>query len=156
VYWELLRINQTITSEVYSAQLNRSNEKLQKKRPALVNKKGVILQHDNARPHVAKTTLEKLMELKWDALIHLPYSPDLAPTDFHLFLSLSNFLPGKKFGSLEPLKIALGSFFDSKSVGFYSSGICKLTARWEEIIKKDGERRLNFISLYICLVNKNV
>ena len=139
VYWELLPTNQTIISEVYSAQLNRLNEELQKKRPALVNRKGVILQHDNARPHVAKTTLEKLKELKWEALIHPPYSPDLAPTDFHLFLSLSNFLRGKKFGSLEPLKMALGSFFDSKSVGFYSSGIYKLTARWEDVIKKDGE-----------------
>jgi len=80
-----------------------------------------------------------LKELKWDALIHPPYSPDLAPTNFHLFLSLSNFLRGKKFSSLEPLKMALGFFFDSKSVGCYSSGIYKLAASWEDVIKKDGE-----------------
>jgi len=71
------------------------NEELQKKRPALVNRKEVILQYDNAGPHVAKTTLEKLKELKWEALIHPPHSPDLAPTNFYLFLSLSNILRGK-------------------------------------------------------------
>ena len=62
-YWELIFMNQTITAEVYFAQLSRLKEELKKKWPALVNRKGVILQHDNAKLHVEKATLEKLKEL---------------------------------------------------------------------------------------------
>ena len=90
-------MNHAITAEVYSAQLSRLNEELKKKRTALVNRKGVILQHDNTRPHVVKATLEKLKEFKCEALMHPAYFPDLAFSDFHLY--------GKRFGFLEPLKM---------------------------------------------------
>ena len=41
--------------------------------------------HNNALPHIARLTKEKLMKLRWEILIHLPYFPDLVPPDFHLF-----------------------------------------------------------------------
>jgi len=45
----------------------------------------IILQHDNARPHVAKSVKTYLETLKWKALPHLLYSPDIAPSDYHFF-----------------------------------------------------------------------
>ena len=60
IYFELLDINQTITANVYSQQLQRLNEVLSQKRPALANQKAVILLHDNSRPHVAQLTQQKL------------------------------------------------------------------------------------------------
>ncbi|KAG5327510.1 MOS1T transposase, partial [Pseudoatta argentina] len=45
----------------------------------------VILLHDNARPHVGKPVKTYLETLKWEVLPHPPYSPDIAPSDFHLF-----------------------------------------------------------------------
>ncbi|UYV70361.1 hypothetical protein LAZ67_7002670 [Cordylochernes scorpioides] len=41
--------------------------------------------HDNARPHVAKIVKETLEALQWDVLPHPPYSPDIAPSDYHIF-----------------------------------------------------------------------
>ncbi|GBM64080.1 hypothetical protein AVEN_120994-1 [Araneus ventricosus] len=38
---------------------------------------------------------------------HPPYSPDLAPRDFHLFLKLKEFLGRKRFGSDEELENAV-------------------------------------------------
>jgi histone-lysine N-methyltransferase SETMAR len=35
--------------------------------------------------------------VKWDILDHPPYSPDLAPSNFHLFLHLKKHIAGKKF-----------------------------------------------------------
>jgi histone-lysine N-methyltransferase SETMAR len=55
----------------------------QRKHPVQLTR-GVLLQHDNARPHTARATQERIQELQWGLLEHPPYSPDLAPSDFHL------------------------------------------------------------------------
>jgi histone-lysine N-methyltransferase SETMAR len=47
--------------------------------------KGVLLPHDNARPHTAQATQERIKKLQWELLQHLPYSTNLASSDFHLF-----------------------------------------------------------------------
>ncbi|XP_017791899.1 PREDICTED: LOW QUALITY PROTEIN: piggyBac transposable element-derived protein 4-like [Habropoda laboriosa] len=67
------------------------------KKPALVNRRGVLLLHDNARPHIAKQTVKKLAELKCEVLPHPPYSADLSPTDYNFFKHLDDFLNGKMF-----------------------------------------------------------
>jgi hypothetical protein len=46
-------------------------------------------QHDNARPQTANIPKAAVQELDWKILPHPPYSPDLAPSDYHLFRSLS-------------------------------------------------------------------
>jgi histone-lysine N-methyltransferase SETMAR len=56
-----------------------------------------LLHHDNARPHTAPAAQERIEKLKWELLEHLPYSPDLAPSDFHLFGLLKKHLSGKTF-----------------------------------------------------------
>ena len=63
----------------------------------MVNRKGPILLHDNARLHVGKITQKKLSSLGIEVLLHPPYSPDLSPTDYHMFRHLDNFLSGKIF-----------------------------------------------------------
>ncbi|KAG5320192.1 MOS1T transposase, partial [Pseudoatta argentina] len=61
----------------------------------------VILLHDNARPHVAKPVKTYLETLKWEVLPHPPYSPDIAPSDFHLFRSMAHGLADRRFHSYE-------------------------------------------------------
>jgi hypothetical protein len=52
------------------------------KYPALVNRKRVLLQQDNARPHTAKKTLQKIEELEgMELLSHPDFSPHLDPSD---------------------------------------------------------------------------
>ena len=46
--------------------------------------KEVILHHDNARPYTAAQTVQTINNLDWKQLPHPPYTPDLAPSDFHL------------------------------------------------------------------------
>ena len=64
----------------------------------------MIFQHNNARPHVAKVVMETLEALNWDALSHPPYSPDIAPSDYHLFRSMAHGLPEQHFTSYEEAK----------------------------------------------------
>ena len=101
--FELLPRNQTIISNVYCQQMDKLNAAINEKRPELINRKGVIFHHDNARPHTSLMTRQKLGQLGWKVLIHPPYSPDLAPSDYHLFRSLQNSLNGKTFGNDEAI-----------------------------------------------------
>jgi len=50
--------------------------------------KGVSYLHDNAPAHQALGTQKKLTYLGFQCLDHPPYSPDLAPSDYHLFPGL--------------------------------------------------------------------
>ena len=104
LYYELLLQNQTINSNKYCSQLDQLKAALDKKHPELVHRKHIIFHQDDARPHVFLMTRQKLLQLGWEVLIHPPYSPDIAPLDFHLFRSLQNSLNGKNFNSLEDCK----------------------------------------------------
>jgi len=44
-----------------------------------------LIQHDNARRHTSLRTQEAIAKFGWNVLPHPPHSPDLAPSDFHLF-----------------------------------------------------------------------
>ena len=70
---------------------------------------------------------------------HPPYSPDLAPSDYHLFRSLQNYLNGKIFDSNEAVQNELIQFFTSKNQTFYESVIMKLTERWQKVIEQNGQ-----------------
>ncbi|GBN58223.1 hypothetical protein AVEN_102152-1, partial [Araneus ventricosus] len=58
---------------------------------------GIFLTHDNARPHNAVVTQLLLEQFKWNVSDHLPYSPDLARSDFRLFPDFKNWLGGQSF-----------------------------------------------------------
>ncbi|KAG5315573.1 MOS1T transposase, partial [Pseudoatta argentina] len=82
----------------------------------------VILLHDNARPHVAKPVKTYLETLKWEVLPHPPYSPDIAPSDFHLFRSMAH-----------------GLAIASKDMSFFRRGIHVLPERWEKVVSSGGQ-----------------
>jgi histone-lysine N-methyltransferase SETMAR len=75
----------------------------------------VLLQQDNARPHTAKKTLQKIEELEGIELLpHPTYSPDLEPSDYYLFHSMAQFLCGKKVQSVADVEVAVEEPFASK------------------------------------------
>ena len=94
-YYELLPENQPINSNKSCSQLDQLKAAFDKKHPELVNRKRIIFHEDNTRPHVSLMSRQKLLQPGWEVLIHLPYSPDIAPSDFHLFWCLQNSLNEK-------------------------------------------------------------
>ena len=82
---------ETITGARYRTQLMRLSQALQEKRSQYEQRhEKMILLHDNARPHVAQVVKTYLETLKWEVLPHPPYSPDIAPSDYHLFRSMAH------------------------------------------------------------------
>jgi histone-lysine N-methyltransferase SETMAR len=128
--------------ELSSAQLDRMYAELSRKYPALVNRRQVLLQQDNASPHTARKTKERLREL--DATELLPrsaYSPDLAPSDFHLFRAMTRFLRGRSFKTIEDVEMVCRESFASKDKAWYRRGIELYAERWVQTIESNG---LNF------------
>ena len=59
------------------------------------------MQHDKAWPHTARSTVAPIQDLSFECLPHPLYSPDLAPSDFHVFGQLKEAMGGKYFRSDE-------------------------------------------------------
>ena len=105
IYRKPLPDEYTVTADLYCQQLDRVAQKLKDKRDR------IYFLHDDARPHVARSIREKLLEVGWVTIPHLPYSPDLPSTGYHLFRFLSNHPRKKEFDDESNLKTDLVNFF---------------------------------------------
>jgi len=89
-------------------------------RPAIKSKRrgllrtGVLLQHDNARPHNARSTIATIQDLSFECLPHPLYSPDLAPSNFQVFGPLKEAMEGKSFRSDEEVQQAVHEWLRSQ------------------------------------------
>lgn len=107
---------------------------LGKKYPALINRKRILLQQDNAKPHTTRQTQEKIKNLEAiKLLLHPTYNPDLAPPNYHLFRFMAHFLR-----SLGKVENGCRKFFASKNKKWYRSGIWQLANRWIQAIDSNG------------------
>jgi hypothetical protein len=87
---------------------------------------GVVLLHDNALPHTAASTQALLQHFNWKLSDHPPYSPDLTPSDYHLFTYLTNWLGSQRFNNNEDLMEGVKTWLSSQVADFFNTGIQKL------------------------------
>ena len=140
IHYELLESGETINGDKYRRQLMKLKQEIHKKRPSYANRhESIIFHHDNARPHVAAPVKNYLENSGWEILPHPPYSPDLAPSDYHLFRSMQNALSGIRFTSVQGIRNWLDDFLAAKPAQFYWDGIHKLPERWGKVVVSDGQ-----------------
>jgi [histone H3]-lysine36 N-dimethyltransferase SETMAR len=108
--------------------------KLAVKQPRLMNRSSPLLLLNNARPHTARETVLTLQDLQLETIRHPPYSPDLAPTDYHFFRDLDKYLHDKKFSSQEAVQNSFTQFVLSRSSHFRRKGINDHPIRWQQCI----------------------
>ena len=68
-----------------------------------------------------------------EVLLHATYSPDLAPSDYHLFASMDHTLAEQHFDSYEDVKKWPDEWFAAKGEDVYWRDIHKLPERWENV-----------------------
>ena len=154
LYYELLPENQMMNYNKYYFQLDQLKAALNEKLPELVNRKFINFHQNNARQQASLMTWQKLSQLGWKILIHLPYSPDTTHADVHLvwslfssvsvqFSSFAQLCPtpsGKKnLNSLEDCKRHLKQFFAQQDKKFCEGGIVKLPEKWQNVEERNSE-----------------
>ena len=68
-----------------------------------------------------------------------PYSPDLAPPDYHLFDPIKEALRGRRFTSDQEVKEAMHAWLAAQPKTFFSEGIRKLVQRWTKCVEKQKD-----------------
>ena len=85
---------------------------------------GVVLLHDNARPHMARRSTHILLEFSWEVFNHPSCIPDLAFSEFHLLLHLKKFLSGQcqRFQNDREAETSVTQWFQPQAGDFYDTG----------------------------------
>jgi histone-lysine N-methyltransferase SETMAR len=84
--------------------------------------RGVVMLHDNACPHTAT--------FGWEQFDHPPYSLDLAPSDFHVFLHLKTYVGGRQFHD-DKVQEAVNIRFASQVAPLYAVEVQKLVPHYK-------------------------
>ena len=93
--------------------------------------KGVVLLHNNARPHTAARTNALIKLFNWEIFEHPPYSPDLAPSDYHLFTKIKVWLATQRFHTNEELVDRVNIRLHNLATPFFDEGLKKLVPRYK-------------------------
>ncbi|XP_067947100.1 histone-lysine N-methyltransferase SETMAR-like [Watersipora subatra] len=133
VFWDVrgpitvsfLEQGTTVNSENYCQLLQQVKKDIKNKRRGMQSR-GVILHQDSARPHTATRTIETINQLGWELLDHPPYSPNLAPSDYHLFGALKSYTRGIHMETHDEVKATVSEWSRRQSAEFYADGIKKL------------------------------
>ena len=136
IHVDFLPRGATINSEYYCHVLSDVHKRLWEKQLGLITK-GFLFLQDNA-PHTAHYTTCTLQQLCWEVLPHPPYSLDLAPSDFHLFVPLKEFLRGQHFSNDDEVKQAVLGWFNRADTSFYAEAFQALVKCWDKCINVAG------------------
>lgn len=141
VFWDIKGIilldflpnGRTINSDYYSNMVAECKTKRRKTRNT-----PLWLLVDNAPVHSSELSISTTLESGFDLIPHPPYSPDLAPSDFHMFKHLKTALRGKHFESSFHLQRYVEEWFSELEPDFFRCGFDDLVTRWKKIVTVDG------------------
>ena len=135
IHFEFSNHSQLLNVDLYTQNLQSVHENHLRKHSSLIKRRNVVLLFDYVRSHSARITQEKILDLGWFVLKHPQYSPDLAPSDFHLFCSQQNALNDKTFSQEEQVKI-YGKLLKLKTSWILLE---RKPDKWQEVIQNNSK-----------------
>ena len=135
---DYLQKGKTINGAYYSSLLKQLKERIKIKRRGKI-RKGVLFHQDNAPAHKSVVAMAAINDCGFELVQHPPYSPDLAPSDFHLFPKLKKAISGSHFQSDDDVILAVEDFLEGQDKDFFKSRIEALQHRWSKCIDTEGD-----------------
>ncbi|GFS19638.1 histone-lysine N-methyltransferase SETMAR [Elysia marginata] len=132
---DLLSRGKTVNSDSYIDTLKRLRARILRVRPDM-DIGNVLLLHDNARLHTSIRPREKIASFGWTTLPFLSYSPDLTPSDYHLFGHMKQGLRGKHYQNDEEVKNAVKTWMKEQPIQLYEARMHALVKRWNVALGK--------------------
>lgn len=77
----------------------------------------------NAPAHKSHVFMQTILDLGFQLLEHLPFSPDMASSDYHVFLQLKESLKSHKFSFNEEMIEAVEAWFVEQDKNFFLKGL---------------------------------
>ena len=137
---DFLTTGEMVNAERYCETLQKLRRVIQNKRRGMLSA-DVVLLHDNARPHTARRSTHLLQEFSWEVYNNPPYSPDLAPSDFHFFIHLKKFLSSQRerFQNDREADMSATQWFQFQAANLYDTGIQKFLPRYDKCLNSGCE-----------------
>ena len=129
----LIQIANNNNSSILTAHCSKNGPNIKK------SKFKVVLLHCNAPANRTKPVRDMLETLIWEVKTYAAYSPDLVPSDYHLFSSLGKALRDQGFKIARVVKKWVYEWISSKPQEFFWLGIQKLTERCSECVASNGK-----------------
>jgi hypothetical protein len=113
---------------------------------------GVVLLHDNARPHTAVRTWALLVHFNWELFDYPPCSPDLASSDYHLCTYMKNWLESQSLNNNELME-GVEAWLSWQAANFFDTGIQKLFPDTTSASNQAVTTLRSSCSVYVFLCN---
>jgi len=114
----------TVHADCHCGSFKNLRRTIQNKRRVMLTN-GRYFHLDNGRLHTTRATIDLINQYGSDIVKHPPYSPDQAPSDYHLFPALKSHLDGTSFRSNVELKEEVVHYLYATAGEFYDTDIKK-------------------------------
>jgi hypothetical protein len=135
-----------IMSQVYCKMIKKLHRTIQNKRCGMLTY-GVVLLHDNVRPHTAAHTRALLEHFNWELFDHPPYRPDL--TSY-----LKNWFTSRCFNNIDKFTEGVKTWLGSQEADFFHRDIQKLIPQYEKCLNSSSgytEKQLKYIHIFSAI-----
>lgn len=78
------------------------------------------------------------MSFGWEQLDHPTHSPNLAPSDIHLFRYLQAILVGQRSNDDEEVKTAVMIWVSLQAADFFDNELKKIVKRYDKCLNENG------------------
>ena len=136
---EFVPPGQSVNAAFYVEVLIRLRENVRVKRPDQWRNNTWLLHHNNAPAHAALLTRWFLTDNNMNVVPHPPYSPDLALSDFLLFLKLKMKLKGRIFQTLKEIQAESQAVLNTLRENDFQECFKNWQHRWDRCQASEGD-----------------
>jgi histone-lysine N-methyltransferase SETMAR len=135
---EFMQQGNTVTSDMYCKALKNLRRAIQNKKLGMLTS-GIVLLHNNIGRLTAARNRALLEHFNWELFDRPSYSPDLAPSDYHPFTYLKNWLRSQRFSTNEKLMEGVETCLSSQVAESFDTGIKKLVPPYDKFFSSSGD-----------------